>query len=92
MKLLKQEIRKYNKKNIVADVGRIVHGIYLEDYLTWGPSAIFPQLVSKKSNELIGDFLIERNEKSLHFINIVSPGWTSALAFTKDVADSINLN
>lgn len=92
LKVLRQELRKYRKKNIVEDCGKIVHGLYLEDYLKWGPPAVFPQLVDVNSNELVGDFVIERNEKSLHFINIVSPGWTSALAFTKDVADGIDLD
>ena len=91
LKLLRQEMRKYRKKNIVEDVGKIVHGIYLEDYLNWGPPAVFPQLINARTSELMGDFVIEKNEKSLHFINIVSPGWTSALAFTKDVADGIDL-
>lgn len=92
LKLLKQEMRKYIKSNIVSDVGDIVNDLNLQDYQTWGPPAIFPQIVNKNTNELVGDFLIERDERSLHFINIVSPGWTSALAFTKDVADSIDLD
>ena len=92
LKLLKQEVRKYNKKNIVADTNMIVSGVKLEDYQKWGIPAIFPQVVNQKTCELIGDFIIEGDERSLHFINIVSPGWTSALSLTKEAVSRIDLN
>jgi len=89
LKILKEELRKYFKKNIVSDCDQLVEELKTEDFLEWGPPGIFPQLVDKKTCSLIQDFKIERDEHSLHFLNIVSPGWTSALAFTQDVADSI---
>lgn len=92
IKLLKQEVRKYSKKNIVEDVSRIVTGVKLEDYKTWGPPAIFPQIVNSTTSELVGDFVVETTPRSLHFVNIVSPGWTSSLAFTKDMVEKIDLS
>jgi (S)-2-hydroxyglutarate dehydrogenase len=92
LKLLTQEIRKYNKKNIVADTSKIVTGVHLQDYLKWGPAAVYPQVVRKSNSEMIGDFIVEGDEKSIHFINVVSPGWTSALAFTEDIASKIDLS
>lgn len=91
LKVLREEIRKYRKKNIVSDTSRIVSGLELEDYLEWGPPAVFPQLVRKKDSELISDFNIQGDHRSIHFINIVSPGWTSALAFTEDISKTIDL-
>ena len=46
-------------------------------------SGIRSQLVDVRSGELVQDFVVERYSNSLHFLNLVSPGWTSAFPFTR---------
>ena len=46
-------------------------------------------LVSKKTNNLVMDFIIEQDNKSLHILNAVSPAWTCALSFSEYVVDQI---
>ena len=46
-------------------------------------SGIRSQLVDVRSGELVQDFVVERYSNSLHFLNVVSPGWTSAFPFTR---------
>lgn len=46
-------------------------------------SGIRSQLVDTRSGELVQDFKVEEYSNSLHFLNVVSPGWTSALPFTR---------
>jgi L-2-hydroxyglutarate oxidase len=46
-------------------------------------SGIRSQLVNANTGELVQDFVVERYANSIHFLNIVSPGWTSALPFTR---------
>ena len=58
-------------------------------FTSWGRPGIRAQLVSKKSNELVMDFLIEHDDKSMHILNAVSPAWTCALSFSKYVVDKI---
>ena len=91
LNLLRKEIKKYNKNFIVKDTSRIVTGVKAEDYKKWGPPAIFSQLVNSNTSELVEDFIVQGDERSIHFVNIVSPGWTSALAFTQDIAAKIDL-
>ncbi len=46
-------------------------------------SGIRSQLVNIRTGELVQDFRVEKFSNSLHFLNVVSPGWTSALPFTR---------
>ena len=41
------------------------------------------QLLDKKRNELVMDFLIERKGNTTHVLNAVSPAFTSAFSFAK---------
>jgi hypothetical protein len=63
--------------------------VHVQDYQTWGNPGIFPQLVDCRTGMLKQDFIVEMGTHSMHFLNIVSPGWTSALAFTEDMAKRI---
>ena len=58
-------------------------------FTSWGRPGIRAQLVSKITNELVMDFLIEKDDKSLHILNAVSPAWTCALSFSEYVVDQI---
>lgn len=53
------------------------------------PAGIRAQLVDNKSGKLVNDFVIERNEFSIHILNAVSPGWTSALPFAEYIVRTI---
>lgn len=89
LNLLFKEMRKYFKRNLVHDISEMLERVNVRDYQTWGNPGIFPQLVDRRTGELKQDFMVEMDEVSLHFLNIVSPGWTSALAFTEDMARKI---
>ena len=87
--LLFREMRKYLKSNLVGDVSAMLERVHVQDYQTWGNPGIFPQLVDCRTGLLKQDFIVETGPQSMHFLNIVSPGWTSALAFTEDMAKRI---
>lgn len=53
------------------------------------PAGIRAQLVDNQSGKLVNDFVIERNDHSLHILNAVSPGWTSALPFAEYIVRKI---
>ncbi|CAG9329723.1 unnamed protein product [Blepharisma stoltei] len=89
IKLFLREARKYQKSNIVADCNKLVSGVVREDYKHWGIPAMFPQLVDKRTYTFVDDFAVEGDEKSIHFLNIVSPGWTSSLSFTQEISKRI---
>ena len=56
------------------------------------PAGIRAQLLNKKTNELVQDFIIEHTEKSTHILNAVSPGFTCAFSFAEYIISQITKN
>jgi L-2-hydroxyglutarate oxidase len=77
---------------LVKRASRIVPGAL--DIKDWKPykSGIRGQLINKVNGELAQDFLIEEKLNSIHVLNAVSPGWTSAIPFGKYIAEKYVLN
>ena len=50
-------------------------------------SGIRAQLVSNSSGELVQDFVVELKNNSIHILNVVSPGWTSAIPFSRWIVE-----
>ena len=50
------------------------------------PPGIRSQLVNMKNGKLEQDFIVETAGNSVHILNAVSPGWTSAIPFGRWVA------
>ena len=88
-KLAYEESRKQIKKILIKDASRLISNIDQLRFSTWGTPGIRAQLVSKKTNNLVMDFIIEQDNKSLHILNAVSPAWTCALSFSEYVVDQI---
>jgi L-2-hydroxyglutarate oxidase LhgO len=57
----------------------------------WGKPGIRAQLIERKSNNLVMDFVIEGDAHSTHVLNAVSPAFTCALPFASHVVDKIKL-
>lgn len=49
------------------------------------------QLFDKAKNELVMDFLVEKGENSVHILNAVSPGFTSAFSFSDHIVENFLL-
>ncbi|GKT30688.1 L-2-hydroxyglutarate oxidase, partial [Aduncisulcus paluster] len=49
---------------------------------------IRPQLVDLKRNELVMDFLVESDKKSVHVLNAISPAFTSSMYFAEMIAEN----
>lgn len=56
------------------------------------PAGIRAQLLDKKTNELVQDFVLEHDKKSTHILNAVSPAFTCSFAFAKYVVNEIEKN
>ncbi|MGH7807788.1 MAG: L-2-hydroxyglutarate oxidase, partial [Thermodesulfobacteriota bacterium] len=48
---------------------------------------IRPQLVHWPSRSLVTDFVLIKEEDSLHVLNAISPAFTSSMAFAKHAVD-----
>ncbi len=81
-RLALEEFRKYSKSHLANLAKSMVQNIDEEKFDTWSSPGIRAQLLDKNSLELVQDFIVEGDDKSLHILNAVSPAFTCALPFT----------
>jgi len=85
--LVRRELGRMTKSAFARQARVLVPSVRDENV---GPSdhvGIRAQLVDTRKGELVMDFLVERGERSVHVLNAVSPGFTTALAFARYVVD-----
>ncbi len=87
-KLAFQEIRKYNRKHFVNLARSMVYDIEAKGFREWSKPGIRAQLLNVKTKELVMDFVVEGDKKSIHVLNAVSPAFTSSFPFAKWVVDT----
>lgn len=77
------EMRYYNPKNLIEEAKKLVKRLRggFKPY----PPGIRAQLLNRKTNELIMDFLVEKNDNQIHILNAVSPAFTASFAFAEYV-------
>jgi len=88
--LAAQELRKYSRATLASQASELAEGIDARDFRTWGKPGIRAQLLNTKTRTLVMDFLIEKDDKSLHVLNAVSPAFTCSIPFAAHVCDLIS--
>lgn len=83
-----EEVHKYNKKYFVGLATKMVKKIDTEGFNEWSKPGIRAQLLNTKTLELLQDFVVEGDDKSIHVLNAVSPAFTSSFPFAKWVVDN----
>ena len=81
--IIKVEFPLLFKKNLIESASKLSKEVVKHPTWQKTESGIRSQLVNLETGELVQDFIVERLSNSLHFLNVVSPGWTSALPFTR---------
>jgi L-2-hydroxyglutarate oxidase LhgO len=87
--IFRDEVPKTMTKFLVRDIARIVPEI--KEVKHWGKlkPGIRAQLVNLESGKLEQDFVVRKSRNSIHILNAVSPGWTSALPFGLWIPESL---
>jgi L-2-hydroxyglutarate oxidase LhgO len=89
-RLALEELAKYSRRRLVALATRLAEGVRVQDHRRWGRSGIRAQLLDTRTKKLEMDFVLEGDERSMHVLNAVSPGWTCSIPFAEYIADEIN--
>ncbi|MBI5247292.1 MAG: L-2-hydroxyglutarate oxidase [Elusimicrobia bacterium] len=84
-----EEIRKNSKQVMTTMAAKLADGIESSNYQRWGKPGIRAQLIDIEKKTLVMDFLLEGDDKSLHVLNAVSPGFTCAMPFAAHVCDRV---
>ncbi len=77
-----------SKTHFLKEAGSLVNGLKMEDFKLSKRVGIRAQLIHK-NGEFVDDLVIEKTERSIHLLNVVSPGMTSALPFAKWLSERI---
>jgi L-2-hydroxyglutarate oxidase LhgO len=86
-KLAFEEIKYYRKANLIRKARELVRS--LKGKFIPLPAGIRAQLLNRRTNELVQDFVIEHGKNSTHILNAVSPAFTCSFAFAELVVDEI---
>jgi (S)-2-hydroxyglutarate dehydrogenase len=90
LKLGFTELRNsYSRSHFLKEASHLVKGLELQDLAPEQRVGIRPQLVDR-SGKLVDDLVIETTPRSVHILNVVSPGMTSALAFARWLSGNID--
>ncbi|MGH7146643.1 MAG: L-2-hydroxyglutarate oxidase [Nitrospiraceae bacterium] len=84
-RLAVEEIRKYSRSRLIALASTLVDGVRKEHFRAWGRPGIRAQLLNVQRGRLEMDFVVEGDDRSMHVLNAVSPGFTCAIPFAEYV-------
>ncbi len=86
-----EEPRKYFARRFYQDARKLVRELEPADLAPTAKAGIRPQLIDLRTHELVMDFILEKDQESLHVLNSISPAFTSSLAFAVMLADAMNV-
>jgi L-2-hydroxyglutarate oxidase LhgO len=88
-RLAVEEMWKYSRTRLVSLASQLVDGVCEGGFRTWGRAGIRAQLLNVNTRRLEMDFVLEGDDRSMHVLNAVSPGFTCAIPFADYVATRI---
>lgn len=87
-KLAYSEIKKYFKSYLLGLAKKLSKNMDFKGYKEWSTPGIRAQLLDTNTLELVQDFVVQADEKSIHILNAVSPAFTSSIPFSKWVVET----
>ncbi|MCK5506695.1 MAG: L-2-hydroxyglutarate oxidase [Thermodesulfovibrionia bacterium] len=86
-KVVLTEPKKYVPKFFFDEVKELVENLAIKDIERSSKVGIRPQLVDWEKKKLVTDFVILKADNSIHILNTISPGFTSAIAVAQYVVE-----
>ena len=83
-----EEMRKYSKSYLVHLAMKLARNLDTDEFKHFAPPGIRAQLINKDTLQLVMDFIVEGDEKSIHILNAISPGFTCSLSFAEHVVNN----
>jgi len=82
------EVKKYIKSHLINLAKILTKNMNHDGYDSWSTPGIRAQLLDTKTLELVQDFVVEGDERSIHVLNAVSPAFTSSIPFANWVVEN----
>lgn len=89
LRAIRPSLQATTKKQLILGGADLLPpvGALLHDSFAWEPQSYRPQIADTKTQSLLEDFVIVEGGGGFHLLNIISPGWTSALELADSVLD-----
>ena len=85
---IREELRKYVKSHLAHLARNMVVKIDSDAFNSWSTPGIRAQLLDTRTLELVQDFVVEGDARSVHILNAVSPAFTCSLPFGEWVVEN----
>lgn len=82
------EVKKYIKSHLINLAKILTKDMDHDGYNSWSTPGIRAQLLDTQTLELVQDFVVEGDDKSIHVLNAVSPAFTSSIPFSNWVVEN----
>lgn len=76
------------KRFVFQEARKLVPKLELEDIVKADKVGIRPQLIHWPSKQLVTDFVVLQDDRSLHVLNAISPAFTCSLAFAQHIVST----
>jgi len=83
-----EELKKYDRSYFTGLAVKMVKEIDTAGFNQWSKSGIRAQLLNTTTKELVMDFVVEGDRRSVHVLNAVSPAFTCSFPFAAWVVDN----
>ena len=81
------ELKKYDRSYFTGLATKMVKQINTAGFNQWSKPGIRAQLLNTTTKELVQDFVVEGDSRSVHLLNAVSPAFTCSFPFAAWVVD-----
>ncbi|MFM8632460.1 MAG: L-2-hydroxyglutarate oxidase [Candidatus Nanopelagicus sp.] len=88
MGLAKEEFVKLFTKPLLSRTNRLSNSLYSNKQWIKHPAGIRAQIINLETKTIEMDYIVQSDKNVVHILNAVSPGWTSAIPFTRWVAEN----
>ena len=82
------EIKKYRKSHLVHLAQKLVRSIDPHGFGEFTKPGIRAQLLRKDNLQLVQDFIVEGDKRTVHVLNAVSPGFTCSFPVADYIIDN----
>ena len=82
-----EELKKYDRSYFTGLAVKMVKQIDTAGFNQWSKSGIRAQLLNTTTKELVQDFVVEGDGRTVHVLNAVSPAFTCSFPFAAWVVD-----
>jgi L-2-hydroxyglutarate oxidase LhgO len=86
--LAKEEFMKLFTKPLLNRTTKLSNSLSTNKQWSKYPAGIRAQIINLETNAIEMDYIVKADKNVVHILNAVSPGWTSAIPFTRWVVEN----